>query len=285
MIRQKRRRRNLFILIGFATIAILAFYNGLVVRNYNVSTNKLLKNQSARIVLISDLHSHVHGNNQKNIVNLIRKQNPDIIALAGDIADDIVPIEGTKLFLEAIKDIAPCYYVTGNHEIWSNEVDYIKNVFRDYGVSVLESNYEELIINGNKFIIAGVDDPAIERYKDHDYDWAEEMHNAFLKLEDQPGYKILLSHRPEPIDIYRKLPIDMVLSGHSHGGQVRIPILLNGLLAPNQGWFPKYAGGLYEHEELNHVVSRGVSYNPRLPRIFNPPEVVVIDIIGVKEEG
>lgn len=280
MTKQKRKIRNLFILTMVVGVGIATFYNGLVVRNYTVLTNKLSGNQSARIVLVSDLHSHIHGENQKKIADLIRKQNPDIIALAGDIADDVEPIEGTKLFLETIKDIAPSYYVTGNHEVWSNEVDYIKDVFREYGVVVLENNYEEITINGGKFIVGGVDDPTIVHYKKHDFDWDEALKNTFSNINDHSGYKILLSHRPELVDAYKAIPVDMVLSGHSHGGQVRIPFLLNGLLAPHQGLFPKYAGGLYEHGGLTHIVSRGVSYNPRLPRIFNPPEVVVIDIKG-----
>jgi len=283
MIKKKRKIRYVYVLIAFIVLAISAFYNGLVVRNYTVSTNKLRENQSARIVLITDLHSHIYGENQRKIADLIKKQKPDLIALAGDIADDIVPIHGTKLFLEAIKDISPVYYVTGNHEVWSNELEYIKDTFRDSGVVVLESSYEEIIMNGGKFIIGGVDDPSIANYKQYDFNWASEVYDSFSNLENDLGYKILLSHRPELIDVFKMLPFDMVLSGHAHGGQVRIPLILNGLLAPNQGWFPKYAGGLYQHDTLSHVVSRGVSYNPRLPRIFNPPEVVVIDIVGTKK--
>jgi predicted MPP superfamily phosphohydrolase len=88
----------------------------------------------------------------------------------------------------------------------------------------------------------------------------------------------LLAHRPEKIAYYRNFSFDLILSGHTHGGQVRIPLILNGLYAPNQGFFPKYGGGLYKHEKLVHIISRGLSINPKLPRIFNPPELVVIII-------
>ena len=94
---------------------------------------------------------------------------------------------------------------------------------------------------------------------------------------------ILLAHRPDYIDLYRQYPFDLVLSGHTHGGQVRIPLLVNGLFAPDQGWFPQYAGGLYEVGETSLVVSRGLSYYPRLPRVFDPPEVVVIDVEGTRK--
>ena len=89
--------------------------------------------------------------------------------------------------------------------------------------------------------------------------------------------------RTDYIDLYRQYPFDLVLSGHTHGGQVRIPLLVNGLFAPDQGWFPQYAGGLYEVGETSLVVSRGLSYYPRLPRVFDPPEVVVIDVEGTRK--
>jgi len=264
------------------SLIITAFYNGLVVRKYIVRTGKLERDQQVRIVLIADLHSHVYGKNQSHIADLIKRQKPDIIALAGDIADDVEPIKGVELFLKALQDIAPIYYVTGNHEVWSGKVDEIKKLFRIYGAIVLENSFESVMVNGVELIIGGVDDPDIVHYenKKYNYDWHKAVYNKFSTLRDVSAYKILISHRPELIDLYKTLPVDLVLSGHSHGGQVRIPFLLNGLYAPDQGWFPKYAGGMYSHNELIHIVSRGVSYNPRLPRIFNPPEVVVIEISG-----
>lgn len=270
-------------IIPFIIVLVLlgtAFYNGLVIRHYTVNTSKLNKDQSFRIVLISDLHSTIHGSEQSRIADRIRSQNPDVIALAGDIADDVQPIKGTSLFLETIKDIAPVFYVTGNHEIWSRDIDNIKDIFRHYDVTVLENESVEWEIREVSIIIGGAEDPEINRYERRQSNWEEEIRVAFCELESNEQFKVLLSHRPEQISVYKDLSFDLVLSGHAHGGQVRIPFLLNGLLAPNQGWFPKYAGGLYEHDGFTHIVSRGVSFNPRLPRIFNPPEIVVIDIVG-----
>ncbi len=283
-IESKRKRRNRAILAAiaglFAFIVIAAFYDGLVVRSYSIVTGKLSPGQSVRIVLISDLHSSIYGENQRDIVSLIKEQEPDLIALAGDIADDKVPISGTELFLANIRGIAPVYYVSGNHEYWSNDIKAIKDTIRQYGVTILEHEYERITINGVPMIICGVDDPDKMMFGYWDFDWEREMHYAFGDLEYEAGYMVLLSHRPERINTYRKFSFDLVLSGHAHGGQARIPLFLNGLYAPDQGWFPKYAGGMYKHGELTHVVSRGVSYNPKLPRIFNPPEVTVIDITG-----
>lgn len=282
MAKMKKRITIAVLSIFLIVLCVLAFYNGLVVKEYSIATEKLSADQSARMVLITDLHSHIYGEGQEKIVSIIKKQKPDMIMLAGDIADDVEPITGTELFLDAIKEIAPIYYVTGNHEFWSKEIDSIRQVFRKYGVIILENTYEEVNIDGAQFIIGGVDDPDIVFYEKPDFDWRLEMKNAFSGLENRSAYKILLSHRPELIELYKETPFDLVLSGHAHGGQVRIPFLLNGLFAPNQGWFPKYAGGLYEYDHFYHIVSRGVSFNPRLPRIFNPPEIVAIEITGKK---
>lgn len=275
-----RRKRHL-IIIGLLTVLLfVALYNGLVIKKYTINTSKLDADESVRIVLITDLHNHVYGKNQTKLVSLIKEQNPDIIALAGDIADDHVPIAGTELLLDGIKGLAPIYYISGNHEFWSNDISRIKNTIRKYGVTILENSYEQISIHNSSIIIGGVDDPDITKYEKPDLDWEGELYNAFSELENRSEFKILLAHRAELVEIYKKTYFDLVLSGHAHGGQVRIPFLLNGLYAPNQGWFPKYAGGIYKHESLTHIVSRGISYNPRLPRIFNPPEVVVIEVKG-----
>ena len=276
----KNRRSKIIIISLLISFFIAAFYNGLVVRNYEIKTDDLLPNQSVKIVLITDLHSHMYGKGQKKIVKKIKDQSPDLIALAGDIADDKVPIYGTEVFLDRIKDIAPIYYVTGNHEIWTREVSNVKNVFRYYRVKVLENNYEEVNVNGIDLLLAGVEDPDIIPYERPNSNWYDEVEEGLVDVENKKGYKILLSHRPELVDFYNTMDFDLVLSGHAHGGQVRIPFILNGLYAPHQGLFPKYAGGIYEHENYTHVVSRGTSFNPKLPRIFNPPEVVSITILG-----
>ncbi|QNU65410.1 metallophosphoesterase [Ruminiclostridium herbifermentans] len=278
-----KKRKIFVILICFVILALLmvcAFYNGLVVNKHKLTTNKLNKEDSIRIVLITDLHSHIYGKNQSKLVSLIEKQKPDIIALAGDIVDDSVPIEGAKQFLIGIEGLAPTFYVSGNHEYWSNDIRNIKALFRKYNVNVLENNYQNINIRNSNLIIGGVEDPEIMRYEYTNLNYSEIFHNSFSELKDKSQYKILLAHRPEFIELYKESYFDLVLSGHAHGGQVRIPFIINGLFAPNQGWLPKFAGGKYQHDSLVHVVSRGISFNPRLPRIFNPPEVVVIDIEG-----
>ncbi len=287
-----KHKTKLILLILFAALCLWAFWNGLVFVRYEVKTEKI--SSEIKIVLITDLHSHIYGEGQGIIARRIKSQNPDLILLGGDIADDGTPIEGTKQFLSAIKGIADIYYVSGNHEFWSHDIGNIKETFRSYGVRVLENEYDELTINGNSIIIAGADDPDGYRdsySKDIDYakeklqngndtysTWDELIEQAFIEVDTGGSYSIILSHRPEKTDLYARLPFDLILSGHAHGGQVRIPFLLNGLFAPNQGFFPKIAGGIYEYHGKTHIVSRGVSYNLSLPRVFNPPEIVVITL-------
>lgn len=263
----------------FVILCLIDFYRPPVVRRYEITTDKFKNGESLNIVLAADLHSHIYGENQSKIIELIAAEKPDLIALAGDIADDKNPVWGAELFLRGIKDIAPVYYVTGNHEFRSGHIKGIKKLFKKYKVNILEHSYRKIMIRDTQLAIGGVDDPFITKYSNPKFDWEKKMQQAFVNLDKYDGYKILLSHRPERIKAYSKTPFDLVLSGHAHGGQVRVPFILNGLLAPNQGLFPKYAGGIYKHKNFIHIVSRGISYHFFRPRVINPPEVVVIKIV------
>lgn len=278
---EKRKKLIVLVCLGiFIILAFAAFYNGLTVRRYTVQTGKLNEDESFRIVLIADLHSHIYGDNQNELISMIRKQEPDAILLVGDIADDKEPLTGVRLLLEGIRGVSPVYYVTGNHEFWLYDIEQTKDKFREYGVRVLENGYEHLKVGNTDIVFAGVEDPDIRLFKEFTYDWVGEMEDAFLPLWNESGFKILLAHRPELIEEYKNFDFDLVVSGHSHGGQIRIPLFVNGFYAPDQGWFPRYAGGLYKHDTLTHIVSRGTSNPLIIPRVFNPPEVVAIDIVG-----
>lgn len=276
----KRKRRFLFAIIFTALSAFYfcAFYSGIVIRKYEIKSDKIDEGDSVRIVVIADLHSHVYGNAQQPLLERIEAQKPDIIALVGDIVDDNGDMRGAQLLLAGIVDMAPVYFVTGNHEIRTGKEQKIKRIFESYGVIVLENESVETRINGVAINICGIDDPEIyELSTTSQYKSEDEMLARFAKI-DESGINILLAHRPERVEAYKRYKFDVVLSGHAHGGQIRIPMLLNGLFAPDQGLFPKYAGGLYVHEGLSHIVSRGFAYNPNLPRVFNPPEIVVVEI-------
>jgi predicted MPP superfamily phosphohydrolase len=274
---KKRKKRYISVFLGLMFLGLVSCTT-IHTETYTLETASLVAGSSIRIVLISDLHNTIHGENQTTLIQKIKEQDPDLILLSGDIFDDIVPIFGTELLLAGIAGVAPMYYVTGNHEYLSRNMSTIRLTLTSYGVSILSDSYVRLEVNGNEIIIAGVEDPDKKLFGSPEYDQISSMRKAFTELNEASSFKILIAHRPENIKHYREYSFDLVVSGHAHGGQVRIPYLINGLYAPNQGIFPKYAGGLYKHGSLTHIVSRGLSIDPMLPRICNPPELVIIDV-------
>ena len=262
-----------------AGAAVSAFSKSLALRRYALKSAKAT--QPFRVVLITDLHCTLYGENQEELAAAIRVQNPQAVLMSGDIADDVRPPEGTERLLRQIAQEFPCFYVSGNHEYWSGNITALKEMFRSYGVEVLEGGTRVLELNGQRVSVSGIDDPDGDRdeWSDGNPPWREQLQKCREeKLED--AYSILLSHRPERVAEYTACDFDLILSGHAHGGQVRLPLLMNGLYAPNQGWFPEYAGGKYllgNPRRTVMIVSRGLMRD-KLPRIFNPPELVVIDV-------
>lgn len=257
--------------IPAAYLYIGTLFKSLTVRNYKLKTKKISK--PFRIVLISDLHSFTFGENQCELTGLIKKQKPDLIMLAGDIFVEYKAHENPIILLKGIMDIAPCYYVMGNHEILCADTKEIKKIAGEHGIVILEGSCKEVEVNGQNINICGLDDPFVGEAR-----LEEEIRH--LTAVKKNNYSILLSHRAELVEEYKEMNFDLVLAGHSHGGQWRLPYILNGVYAPYQGIFPKYAGGLYEYNNTVEIVSRGlglVKYE-RIPRIYNPPEVVVVDI-------
>ena len=229
---------------------------------------------AVRCVLITDLHSCYYGKNQKNLIKKIDKENPDIIFLGGDIFDDKIDDDNAMFLLEDISKKYKCFYVSGNHEYWSERCDEIKEKVRSLGITVLEGDCETIIINGKTIDVCGVDDPT----RLYERQFKEQLDNAYAKT-GRDHFKILLSHRPERADLYSKYDFDLILSGHAHAGQIRIPFINIGIYAPNQGLFSKYVSGIYTLENGSRlIVSRGLARESTpAPRFFNHPEIVVID--------
>jgi predicted MPP superfamily phosphohydrolase len=266
------------------TLTVPALFHGLMVRAYTVQSGKLSAGNSVRIAVIADLHSHVWGEDQQPLLDMIASQQPDLIALVGDIVDDREPMSGVQLFLERVTEIALTYYVSGNHEFWSDEYDsVIRDMIESDNITVIDNKRLNLNVKGVKLCLCGVDDPEVFDYTDDPELLALGSEEALLRDRfsdlDDGTYNILLAHRPELIEDY--LPnFDLILSGHTHGGQIRIPLLINGLWAPDQGWLPEYAGGRYDFGEQTMIVSRGCGVEAKLPRVFNAPEITVVDISG-----
>ena len=274
----KTQRKILALLLAciLGITAPFAFNTKLKIQHYSLESEKLTA--PVRIVLITDLHSCSYGKGQRELIDAIHAQKPDIILLGGDICDDKLPHRNTELVLRAIADKYPCYYVTGNHEYWSREIEKILKIFESYNVPVLEGSFDTIDVRGQKLNICGISDPDILKYTDKNYSITEQLKDAAVASENG-NYSILLAHRPELIDSYLNYDFDLILAGHAHGGQWRLPGIINGLFAPNQGFFPRYAGGKYRFEDSYMIVSRGLAReSTRIPRIFNRPELVVIDL-------
>jgi len=229
-----------------------------------------------RLALITDLHGCRYGQGQKELLAALAEQQPDLICLSGDIIDDKNSPEGAWELLSAIGEEYPCYYASGNHEFRTEQIELLKEKIRSYGVEVLEGAGKFAEIKGQRLYIAGVDDPSAFAEGYLPGSWQAQLDAAAAGLGEE--YSILLSHRPERTAAYESSGFDLVLSGHAHGGQVRIPGLVNGLYAPHQGPFPKYAGGQYPLGETSLVVSRGLCKS-WLPRVFNRPELVIIELL------
>ena len=216
-----------------------------------------------RIAHVSDLHSTEIGKGNQKLISMLRDAKPDIIAITGDLMDcrDTDPSIAIEFCEEAAK-IAPTYYVTGNHEarLEENLYNRLLDGLRSAGVTILEDEEQILTRNGQSISVAG-------------HKWGET--DAIDNISDFDGYTILLSHHPEAFDDYVAGGYDLVLCGHAHGGQFRLPFV-GGLYTPGQGLFPKYDSGLYSKGNTDMIVSRGIGNSGFPLRFNNPPEVILV---------
>lgn len=227
-----------------------------------------------RIAHISDLHNAEMGPDNEKLLKMLRDAKPDMIAITGDLIDSRnTDVDVALDFLRRALTIAPCYYVTGNHEARVGAYEQMKEEMLRLGVTVLSDARIEVAKDADTITVMGVDDPAMQ---DHDDD-ARFMAEKLDGLEEKEGFVLLLSHRPELFDVYTRYGVDLVLSGHAHGGQFRLPFI-GGLVAPNQGFFPKYDCGQYTNDETTMLVSRGIG-NSLFPfRVNNRPEVILVEL-------
>lgn len=249
------------------------------VTRYTVASNRLPATfDHYKIAVISDLHNAEFGKNNSSLISLIEKEKPDMIAVTGDLIDSSkTDIEIAESFVKKLVEIAPCYYVTGNHEAWIGEqYQELEEKLLDIGVVILHDKTEQLAKNNEIIQLAGLDDPD---FTDRDSSVQESMLNTRLaNMNLTEDYCVLFSHRPETFDAYASENIDLVLSGHAHGGQFRLPFI-GGVIAPNQGFFPKYDAGEYFEKNTTMIVSRGIG-NSIIPiRFNNRPEIVIVELI------
>ena len=250
------------------------FDEGLTYRNYDLKDPRIV--DPVRIVFLSDLHSNQYGDQQADLMGMVDEAQPDLVILGGDIIDEKMPQGPAQDFLSQIASRYPVFFATGNHEYYEGRGPAMKALVRSYGIPVLEGETRFFDKGQTHLVIAGIDD-LIAGQKDAQWQAVSQ------ELEANKGYyRILINHRPESFPLFGHGPIDLMLAGHAHGGQWRIPGLINGVYAPNQGLLPLYAGGYYRNtNDVEMIVSRGLeTQKHHVPRIFNPPEVVVIDLKG-----
>lgn len=280
----KKKKRIITLAVVAAVLVVLIIWvawgnAALELNTYTITSNRLPEAfDGYRIAHVSDLHNAEMGKNNEKLLDMLRDAEPDIIAITGDIIDSRnTNVEIALEFTKAAMEIAPCYYVTGNHEARVSEYAELKEGLIEQGIVVLDDERIELELSSEAIALLGVNDPSFQT----DYLFGDSetvMQSKLQEISDAENeFTILLSHRPELFEVYADNNMDLVLSGHAHGGQFRLPFV-GGLVAPNQGLFPKYDAGLYTEDNTNMIVSRGIG-NSILPfRVNNRPEVILIEL-------
>ncbi|GIM28725.1 phosphoesterase [Clostridium polyendosporum] len=265
----------------FVTLLIIFLYlqnNLLKITRIKLSFDKLPKSFNGyKIVHLSDLHGKTFGRSNNKLISTINKEKPDLIVITGDLVDVRYFNDNETInFLDQIKQIAPIYYVTGNHELAKGRFTQLEKILKKKGVKILRNSTDMIKKNTEVIALIGIDDPILTDVTDNNINrkLLSMKLEKLLKSTQQSTFKVLLSHRPEQFSLYAEYNIDLTFTGHAHGGQIRLPFT-DGLIAPNQGFLPKYTSGKYTLNNSTMIVSRGLG-NGSIPiRLFNRPEVIV----------
>ena len=273
-------------IILFIVVGLFVFFN---YQNNSITINEIeFKNDNIpdsfkgyKILQISDLHNKEFGNSQEKILSKINKINPDIIVVTGDLIDsNNTNVDVAMKLINKSISISPIYYISGNHEAWSTSYNELKSKLEDSGVIVLENEKTQLLKGSDTIDIIGLSDTSFISSDLLEYAGNVKTEKLLNTLsENSSNFKILLSHRPELFDTYSNSSVDLVFSGHAHGGQFRLPFI-GGLVAPDQGFFPKLTEGIHTSNNTTMVISRGLG-NSIIPfRLFNRPELVVVTLLN-----
>ena len=279
----KRKNKRILPLVSFLLIILIGWTlwgnTALEVNEYEIVSDRIPQGfDGFRIAQVSDLHNAEFGENNSKLIELLSQTDPDIIVLTGDLIDSRqTDIDIALTFAREALKIAPVYYVSGNHEARVRKYEDLKMGLSEEGVIVLENQIVEITREEESITLMGIEDPSFRE----DYLFGDAESVARQAIEDiqneSDGYKILLSHRPELFDLYVETEMDLVFSGHAHGGQFRLPFI-GGLVAPNQGFFPEYDAGLFSEGITNMIVSRGVGNSIIPVRFNNRPEIIVVEL-------
>ena len=279
---KKRRqcRRRMLRVFGVILILIAALIAWAAIDSRNIDVTRFTVSGAPeafsgfKIVQISDLHNAEFGTDNQKLIDILKKEAPDAIVITGDLIDARrTNTEIAESFARRCMEIADCYYVPGNHEARLGDTyDAFESALIADGVNVLRNGSVRIRKEMDAIRIVGVDDPAFAKASD-----AITNLDAALEALSSDDFTILLAHRPELIDEYSKWGIDLVLSGHAHGGQIRLPGI-GGLYAPGQGFFPRYTSGNYTVGDTEMIVSRGIGNSAFPLRVNDRPEVVIVTL-------
>ena len=274
-----KRRRTKSGRIAIVIIALLCLVGYILVRDSaehleltrcTVTNHKLSQSFSGfKIVQLSDFHG---AELVTDIVETVREQKPDIIALTGDFITDEGDLPAVEQLVSQLTDICEVYFISGNHDFASGRIAELSDILSSCGVKYLKNEYVTIQRGGESIVLAGVEDPN---------SWADlEPPDAFLKkvrAEHPDDYIVLLGHRNYWMEKYPDLPVELILCGHAHGGIVRIPGV-GGLLSTDRTLFPDYEAGMYDNGNYTMIVSRGLGNSISVPRLMNRPEIVSIEL-------
>lgn len=279
-----RTKRWLLIYLPAAIVLCIYFLyaqnNSIVVTTYKVASGKLPDGfDSYRIVQLSDLQSKEFGKDQRPLIRKVEKLNPDIIVVTGDLIDrNHYDGEASFKLMKGMVRVAPVYFARGNHEQGSREYPELEERLLALGVHIMKNAYEDIPLGDGVFRLIGVDDPTYNHKGDGDADKMNaHLAEALADADSSDPFTVLLSHRTELFPVYAENGIDLSLTGHAHGGQIRIPFK-GGVFAPGQGMWPAWTEGMHEIGDSAMIVNRGLG-NSRFPlRLFNQPEVVLVEL-------
>ncbi len=264
--------------ILWVIMALLICYSlndEIIVKKYTCKSKKV--KGEIKILQLSDFHNH----NAQKVIGNIAKLEFDIVVITGDLIDPRFSLEQVTILLEYLKQYET-YFVSGNHEMKSNKVlnniDGIYKYIESFNITVIDNKNVHLLINDNNINLIGIMDNTYYSKKNRQAKEISQIDKQLNKVND--NYNIVLMHRPEKYEIILKYDSNLLLSGHAHGGQARLGNLVNGFYAPNQGIFPKRAGGKYTNGKLVQIVNRGLARYIFIPRIFNHCEVVLVTIMN-----
>ncbi|MFR5860837.1 MAG: metallophosphoesterase [Flavonifractor plautii] len=275
---KKRTKGVLAAALAAAGVFLLAGLDArLLVRAYTVESGRLTG--PVRLAVLTDLHACAYGE-AVGLLDAVAQKPPTWYCCAATSWDEPrMPEERALDTVEALAAVWPTYYVTGNHEFWTGRVDEVKARLEERGAVVLAGDCVTVTAAGQTVQLCGIDDPSVGETR-----WREQLEAVTAALDGE-HCSILMTHRPERTEDYAGRGFELVLAGHAHGGQWRLPGLLNGLFAPDQGLFPTYAGGRYALGDTTLLVSRGLAReSTRLPRFYNRPELVMVELRPGLEE-